>query len=106
MCANLGEAILNVLIATVYLSDVVDAAGALGTKCSDEQGNTGADIWAGHAPGTQLYFVVVADDYSTVWIAKDNLSSHIDEFINEEQTALKHFLMEQHATPGLCGYNQ
>ena len=32
-----------------------------------------------------------------MWITKNNLRPHINQFIHEEQTTLEHFLMNQHA---------
>ena len=44
-------------------------------------------------------------NYCTVRVAKDYLCAHIYQFVNEEQTALEHLLMEQHRTTSLCGYH-
>ena len=40
---------------------------------------------------------------SPMRVAKDDLSSHIDELVHEEKTALKHLLMYEHASTALCG---
>ena len=39
-------------------------------------------------------------------IAQDDLRSHVDEFIGEEQAALKHLLVDQNAAFGLGGRHQ
>ena len=43
-------------------------------------------------------------DDSPVGVAEDDLRAHVDEFVDKEQTALKHFLMEEHAATGLRGH--
>ena len=50
--AQLIQTVFDVLVATVYLGDIVDTACAVGTECGNEQGNTGADVGAGHASGS------------------------------------------------------
>ena len=47
----------------------------------------------------------MANDYSAVRIAEDDLRTHVDEFIDEEQAAFEHLLMEKHAASGLGGYH-
>src|SRR5690606_3734874 len=46
------------------------------------------------------------DNHSPVRVAKDDFGSHIDEFVYEKQTTLKHFLMNQHTSSSLSGYDQ
>ena len=41
--------------------------------------------------------MVVAYDYGAVWVAKDNLRTHIYEFVHEEESAFEHFLVNQYA---------
>ena len=48
----------------------------------------------------------MADDYGTVRVAENNLRSHINQLVYEEQAAFKHFLMNQHAAFGLCRHNE
>ena len=92
-------------VAAVNLFDIADDAGAIGTHGSDEQGDTGTDIGAGHTTATQGQFTVVAYDDGTVGVAEDNLSAHIDETVDKEQTALEHFLVKQHRAASLRGYD-
>ena len=47
----------------------------------------------------------MAHDDCPVRIAKDDLSTHIDQFVNEEQSALEHLLMEQHRATSLGSYD-
>ena len=47
----------------------------------------------------------MAYDDSTVGVAENNLGTHVDELVDEEQAALEHLLMEQHGTAGLGGHN-
>ena len=92
-------------VTAVYLLDIVDAACTLGTHGGNQQGDTCTDIWARHTTSTQGDFPIVTHDHSTVRIAEDNLCTHVNEFIDEEQTALKHLLMEEHAATSLSGYH-
>ena len=38
------KAMLDILVTTVYLGDIGNAAGTIGTHGSNQQGNTGTDI--------------------------------------------------------------
>ena len=41
---------------------------------------------------------IVSNDHRAVRIAEDNLCAHVDEFVSEEETALKHLLMEKYTS--------
>ena len=43
--------------------------------------------------------------HSSMRVAEDNLGAHVDELIDEEQTALEHLLMEQYGAARLGGYH-
>ena len=90
------QAAVDVAVAAVYLVDILYDAHPFGAHRGDEQRHARTYIGRGHTCGTQPYAVVVAYDRSSVWVAQDNLGSHIDEFIYEEESALEHFLMNQH----------
>ena len=47
--------------------------------------------------------MVVADDNGAVRVAEDDLRAHVDEFVDEEESAFEHLLMEEHAASRLCG---
>ena len=47
----------------------------------------------------------MTDHYGTMRVAKNDLSSHIYQSVDEEQSALKHLLMEKHGTLGLRGHH-
>ena len=49
--------------------------------------------------------MVVSHHYGAVRVAEDDLCAHVDEFVHEEESALKHLLMEEHRALGLCGYH-
>ena len=103
MCSQFIQTFLNVLIATVDLSDVGNAACTLGAHCCNEEGDTCADIRARHASGTELDLTVVSYDNGTMRIAKDDLGTHVNQLIDKEQTTLKHFLMEKNTSLCLSG---
>ena len=93
-------------VAAVDLTDVVDAARSLGAHGSYQQGDAGADVGAGHSSGMQLSLMVMAHDDGTMWVAQDNLRPHVDEFIDEEQAALEHLLVDEYRTLGLSAHDE
>ena len=97
---------INILVASLNLVAVVDDAGAVGTEGCDEQGDAGADVGRGHANTTQVVGVVEADDIGTMGVAEDDLRTHVDEFVDEEQAALEHLLVDEHGALGLGGYHK
>ena len=48
----------------------------------------------------------MAHNHGAVGVAKDYLRAHLDEVIYEEEAALKHLLVDEHCSLGLCGYNE
>lgn len=48
----------------------------------------------------------MSDNDGAVWVAEDDLCAHIDEFVDEEEAAFKHFLMEEHGAACLCGHDE
>lgn len=95
-CPEGIQAGLYVLVAAVYLLDVVDATGAFCTHRCDKQGDTGTDIRTRHASASKCYLSVVTYNYSTVWVAEYYLCTHVNQFVDKEQSALEHLLVEQH----------
>ena len=39
-------------------------------------------------------------------VAQDDLRAHVDEFVDEEEAAFKHLLVEKHAPLGLRGHDK
>ena len=105
-CAERVESGFDVLVAAVDLCDVGDAARAIGRECGDEQGDSCADVRAGHSATAKLNLSVVTDDDGAVRVAEDDLCAHIDEFIDEKQATFKHFLMDEHRSASLRGDNE
>ena len=99
------ESALDVLIATVNLGYVVDAACALGTHSGNEQSDTGTYVGACHSAGAQLSFAVVSHDDASVWVAQNDLCTHVNEFVDEEQTALEHLLMYKYRAASLSSHH-
>ena len=96
------EAGIYVLIAAVYLFDVVDYASPFSTQCRNQQGNAGTYVWRGHDSAAKTAFVVVTYDCGAVRVAKYYLRSHVDELVDKEQAALEHLLVDKYRTLGLC----
>ena len=105
-CAEGVEAEVDVLVAAVDLLNVVDFGSTLGTHGGEQHGYTGTDIGRGHAPGAELELVVVAYDNGAVGVAEDDLGAHVDELVDEEQAALEHLLVYEHAALALGGDHQ
>src|SRR5580704_1492261 len=94
------------LITSIYLVNILYHTPAFRAQCSDQQSHTGPDVRAAHGNTSQSLFTGKPDDRSPMRIAQNNLSTHINQFIYEEQAAFKHFLMHQDATPCLSGNDQ
>jgi len=102
-CTKGGESSFDVFVSAVNLLDVADHADTVGGHGGDEQGDAGADVGAGHLGAVEFHLVVVSDDDGTVRVAEDDLGAHVDEFIDEEEAAFEHLLMDEHGTFGLGG---
>ena len=50
--------------------------------------------------------MVLSDHRGPVRITKDDLCTHIDEFIHKKQAAFEHFLVDKHASAGLGCHNK
>ena len=105
LCSQRIEAVLNVLVASVYLFDIADEAGAIGTHGGYQQGDTSTDIRTRHPAAMQLALAVVTYDDGTVGVAENNLCPHIYQSVHEEQSTLEHLLVEQHSAAALCSYH-
>ena len=47
----------------------------------------------------------MAYNHGTVGVAEDDLGTHVNQFVNEEQTALEHLLVEEYTATGLGGHD-
>src|SRR5687767_1123487 len=92
------------LVATIYLLNVLNRAFALCTQSSYQQGYTGAYIRTAHGYTTKLLFSFKSDNNRTMRITKNDLCAHVYQFIYKEKAALKHFLVNEHAS--LCLYGR
>ena len=104
MRAKRIQAIVDILIATVDLGDIAYLARAFGRHGRQQQSNARTDVGRQHTVGLQSVFVVKTDHDSTVRIAQHYLCTHIDQTVDEEQTALEHLLMYQHRAATLRGH--
>ena len=75
---------------------MVNATGAFGTHGSDEHSDTGADIGRGHGMVLELTLMVMANNNRTVRVAEDDLCTHINQFIDKEETRFEHLLVNEH----------
>jgi hypothetical protein len=80
---------------------VPSALSAAISKC-----NPRTDIRARHADRAKWLLEIVADHQGPVRVAQDDLRAHVDQFVREEQAALEHLLVDEHAAFGLGGHHQ
>ena len=97
---------LDVFVATVNLVDMINLTGTFGTHGGNQHRDTRADIRAGHVIGFELSLMVMTDNNRSVRVAEDDLRTHIDQFVHEEQTRLKHLLVNQHGAFGLRSHDK
>ena len=50
--------------------------------------------------------MIMSDDNCTMRITKNDLCTHVNQLIDKEQTAFKHFLMNQYASFSLSSYHE
>jgi hypothetical protein len=105
LCTEGIKTVLNVLIAAVYLFNVTNQAGTAGTHGRYQQGDTGTNVWTGHAAAAQLALSVVTHDDGSMRVAENNLRTHVYQTVDEEQAALKHLLMKQHTATSLRSHD-
>ena len=63
------QTLFKILVASVYLLNVVYAACALGAHGGYQQGNSGAYVGRTHGARSQLKLLVVPDDHCSVGVA-------------------------------------
>src|SRR5690606_33686970 len=97
---------VDVLIPAIDLVDIGDLAGTAGRKRGNEEGDTGADIRRRHFDSAKLLLSVEPNNGRPVRVAENDLGAHVDEFIDKEQPAFKHFLVDKHCTSSLRGHHK
>ena len=97
---------LDILIASVDLVDVVDLAHTIGRQSSYPAWRYRHGYRRGHVVGLELARVVMTDHHSAVGVTKDDLCTHVDQFVDEEETRLEHLLMDQYRSACLGGYDE
>src|SRR3712207_6465609 len=90
LCSKAIESLVQMLIASIYLLCIVYDACAIGTHGSDQQGYARSNVRRCHGGGSQTHRVILTDHYRPVRITKDDLSPHVDQFVDEKQAALEH----------------
>ena len=104
--AQLVETFINILITPVDLIYILNYTFPFRTHRCNQQGNTGSYIRTAHGDSPKFMHSAQTDNGCTVWIAKNNLGTHIEQLVYKKQPAFKHFLMNQHTSFGLGGDNQ
>src|SRR5690606_27644469 len=96
LCAQCIQPLVDALISPVDLINILNGAFSLGRKCRNQQGDTCPYIWRHHVDTPKRHLPVESDDYRTMRIAENNLCAHFYQFVDKEQAAFKHFLMNEH----------
>src|SRR5277367_6180123 len=89
-CAEIAQALVDALVATVDLADVANLAAPFGAQRCQQHRHAGADVrrldaLAAQAPG--------ACDDRAVRVAHDDVGAHQDQLVREDQTVLEHPLV-------------
>ena len=84
----------------------MDMAGSFGTHRRNQQSNAGTNIRRNHIGTTQFETIAQPDHSRPVRIAKNDLRSHVDQFVDKEETAFEHLLMDQHTADSLRRHNE
>ena len=87
---------LNIFVAAVNLINMVNTAYSVCRHGGNQHGNTRADIGRSHVIMLQAHLPVVPYHHCTVGVAEDNLRTHVNQFIYEEEAALEHLLVYPH----------
>ena len=84
----------------------MDMAGTFGTHRRNQQSNAGTNIRRNHIGTTQFETIAQPNHSRPVRIAKNDLRSHVDQFVDKEETAFEHLLMDQHTADSLRRHNE
>src|SRR5664280_1856082 len=86
-CAEIAQALVDALVATVDLADVADLAATLRAQGREQHGHAGADVGRLHALATQA---PRARDDRPMRVAHDDVRAHQDQLVREDQAVLEH----------------
>ena len=100
------EAGLDVFVTAVDLVYMVNAGRAFGRHGGNQHGNTRTDVGGSHVVTLQLALMVMPHDYRPMRVAKDNLRTHVNQFVHEEKAGFKHLLMYQYGALCLRRHHQ
>src|SRR5687768_1470116 len=90
--AQRTQAVVDPLVASLDLRDVVDVALAFGAERGDEQTRAGPDVRRLHHARVQPRR---ADHDGAVRIAQHDARAHADDLVGEEHARLEHLLVDQ-----------
>src|SRR5215831_8158205 len=82
--SQLLQSRINILVTSVDLLDVLNNAFPFRAERSNQQRNACAYIRTAHRYAPQFLFAFQSDHYCAMRIAKNDLSAHIDQFVNKE----------------------
>ncbi len=94
------------LVAAVYLFNILDGTAAVCAQCGNQQGYPARISGLLMVMPLQVLFPAQSDDCCAVGITKDDACAHIYEFVYKEQAAFKHLLVNEYAALCLRGYYQ
>src|SRR6266550_3096479 len=100
--AECNESLVHSLVTALDLADVVDDALSFGAERGDEKSHARADVGRIEGRATQCRW---SRNKSAMRVAQDNLRTHRDQFVDEEQSRLEHLLMHHDQAFALCRCN-
>jgi hypothetical protein len=100
-----AQTLINVLIAAVYLFNIIYPALAVGRESCYEQRHAGSYVGRRHAHPAQPMLLIKAYHRGSVWVTKNNLCAHVYQLVDEEKAAFKHLLVKEYGAFGLSGYH-
>src|SRR5688572_10989436 len=95
-----AKSLVDALVSSLDLTNVVDRAGATRAECSEQHGHPGADIRRFHGGPTQRRG---PGHQRAVRVAEHDARAHPDELVDEEHPRLEHLLVHQDEALALRG---
>ena len=78
------QSLVDPKISSIDLFNIMNNALAVGRHRSNQQSDAGPDIRCAHDGRAQLQTAAQTDDSGTMRIAEDDLSTHVDQFVDKE----------------------
>src|ERR1700730_9299098 len=93
------EALIDALVASLDLPDVVDEAGSFGAESGEEQRHSGSDVGRFEERSAETGWAV---NEGTMRVAEHDSGAHRRQLVDEEHARLKHLFVHEDQTLALC----